>query len=47
MRNELFIKLLNHDAVREVPLVYIIKIFSAIQEIQEKEKVEEEQMDIS
>ena len=47
MDNELFFKLLAKESVKEVPLIYIIKIFSAIQEIKEADRIEEEKMNIS
>ena len=47
MKNDLFIKLLDHEQIKEVPLSYVIVVFSAIQEILEKEKAEEAVMDIS
>ena len=47
MRNELFAKLLERESIKEVPLVYIIKVFSAIQEMLEEESREQELMDIS
>ena len=47
MRNELFMKLINHETVKDVPLLYIIKVFTAIQEIYEKDKAEQENMEIS
>lgn len=43
--NELFTKLLEHEDIKGVPLVYVIKVFSALQEIIEEEKQEQEQMD--
>ena len=45
MKNELFAKLLENKGIKDVPLLYIIKVFSAIQEILETEKAEEELMD--
>ena len=45
MENELFVKLLEHEGIKDVPLLYIIKIFSAIQEILESEKVKDSLMD--
>ena len=47
MENELFIKLLKHEDVKDVPLSYVIVVYSAIQEIQEKEKAEDRVMAIS
>ena len=47
MDNHIFTKLLAHEDSKEVPLSYIIKIFSAIQEIVEEEKEEETMMDMS
>lgn len=47
MKNELFIKLLEHERIKEVPLSYVIVVFSAIQEILEEEKAEEAMMDYS
>ena len=47
MRNELFIKLLEHERIKEVPLTYIIVVFSAIQDILEKEKAEDQLMEMS
>ena len=45
MENELFIKLLNHKEVKTVPLSYVIVVFSAIQDIQEQEKAEDQMME--
>jgi len=45
MKNELFAKLLEHKKIKEVPLSYVIIVFSAIQEIQEQEKATQKQMD--
>ena len=47
MKNELFRKLLSHEGAKDVPLIYLIKVFSAIQEILETEKAEQEIMDRS
>ena len=47
MENELFIKLLEKEEVKEVPLSYVIVVFSAIQEILEKKKAEDRMMDMT
>ena len=45
MENELFTKLLCHKGIKEVPLSYVIVVFSAIQDILEQQKAEERKME--
>ena len=45
--NELFVKVLEHEKIKDVPLLYVIVVFSAIQEILEQDKTEEEMMERS
>ena len=45
MDNELFFKLLNRKDIKEVPLSYVIIVFSAIQDILEQAKVKDQRME--
>ena len=45
MDNDLFIRLLGHKDIKEVPLSYVIIVFSAIQDIQEQTKAEDQRME--
>ena len=47
MENELFIKLLEHKKIKDVPLSYVIVVYSAIQEILEQERAEQQRMDMT
>ena len=45
MENELFIKLLDHKGIKDVPLSYVIIVFSAIQDILEQRRAEDQKME--
>lgn len=45
MENEMFIKLLEHKEIKDVPLSYVIVVFSAIQDIMEQRRAEDQRME--